>query len=104
MTQAHEVNCDYLQWLCETGIVGFIIFIIPVLVTLYRTIYILRKLLKRIVSSEELWTVLLACYIQLFTYLYAFVEIPFYDIVLFTMYVISTIVINSMFMRRKMYS
>ena len=39
---AHEVNCDYIQWLCEMGVLGLILNLIPMFVSLYRVIYVCR--------------------------------------------------------------
>lgn len=101
MTQYHEVNCDYLQWLCETGIIGFVLSIIPVGIMLYRTFFVCRRLIQRARSKTETWVLLFAGLIQIFTFIYAFVEIPFFDIVFFAVYVFSCIVINSAYVRRR---
>lgn len=95
----HEVNRDYLQWLCETGIVGLILNLIPVIVTLYRTIYICRHSIRKIRNTDIQWVVLFAVFIQLFIVVYAWIEIPFYDIIWFSMYIFSCIVINSTYSR-----
>ncbi|MCQ4022556.1 MULTISPECIES: O-antigen ligase [unclassified Ruminococcus] len=101
----HEVNMDYLQWLCETGIVGFTMNMIPVLVTLYRTIYICVKYVKNMTNNKAKCAVMVAIFSQFFTVMYAFFEIPFYDIVLFTLYILSCIVINSAYKEaRRRYS
>lgn len=100
MTQNHEVNCDYLQWLCETGVVGFMLSIFPVGVTFYRSIYISRNL-RKYSNYGDLWVIIVACFIQTFTILYAFVEIPFFDLILFTVYMISCAIINSAYARRR---
>ena len=46
-TYEHEVHNTYLQWLCETGVIGFILIMIPLLymylTTLFRTVRIRRK-------------------------------------------------------------
>lgn len=101
MTQYHEVNCDYLQWLCETGIIGFILSIIPVGTMLYRSIFVCRKLIRRAKSQIETWVLLFAGLIQIFTFMYAFVEIPFFDIIFFAVYICSCIVIDSAYVRRE---
>lgn len=103
MSNSHEVNCDYLQWLCETGIVGFLMSIIPVAIMLRRAVYVGRKMTRRFKSHNEQWIVLFAVFIQIFTLIYAFVEIPFFDIVFFSVYILSCIVINSAFVRRMQY-
>ena len=46
-TYEHEVHNTYLQWLCETGVIGFVLIMIPLLymylTTLFRTVRIRRK-------------------------------------------------------------
>lgn len=103
MTQSHEVNCDYLQWLCETGIVGFVLSMIPIIMMIYRTVYVGKKVAKRIINKREAGIVLLALFIQIYTLIYAFVEIPFFDIVYSSVYVVSCVVINSAYRRRMDY-
>lgn len=95
----HEVNFDYLQWLCETGIVGFILNMIPVLTMLRRTLLVCAKYVRKEENLRVKWSVLIAIFSQFFTVMYAFVEIPFYDIMVFTIYIISCIVINAAYQR-----
>ena len=102
-TRAHEVNCDYLQWLCETGIIGFVLSIIPVAIMAYRSTYVGRKLLRRFKNKTEQWILLFSVFIQMFTVIYAFVEIPFFDIVYSAIYVLSCVIINSAYSRRNLY-
>lgn len=45
------------------------------------------------------WSVLIAIYSQLFTVIYAFIEIPFYDILVFAIYIISCIVVNAAYIK-----
>lgn len=91
----HDVNLDYLQFLCESGIVGFIFIMIPIVITLRKTILVLKKILKNSVSFDEKKIVLSASFIQFYTVIYAFFEIPFYDKVFFGIYAFSCIVIHS---------
>lgn len=95
----HEVNFDYLQWLCETGIVGFTLNIIPVLTMLRRTILVCTKYVRKEQNLRVKWSVLIAIFSQFFTVMYAFIEIPFYDILVFTIYIISCIVINAAYQK-----
>lgn len=94
----HEVNFDYLQWLCETGIIGFIMNIIPVLVTLGRTLLVCAKYVRNEKDLRIKWSVSLAIFSQFFTVMYAFIEIPFYDILVFAFYILSCIVINAAYL------
>lgn len=103
MSYNHEVNCDYLQWMCETGIVGFVLSIIPVLIMAFRTAYVGRIIVRKSKSNTDQWDLMFAIYIQYFTVIYAFVEIPFFDIVYFSIYILSCIIINSAYVRRKQY-
>lgn len=91
----HDVNLDYLQFLCETGLVGFILIIIPIVITLRKTILLLRKLLKNSAPDDEKKIILYASFIQFYTLIYAFFEIPFYDKMFFGIYAFSCIVIQS---------
>lgn len=99
----HEVNCDYLQWLCETGIVGFIMNIIPVIVMIYRTVRVCKNYVKYEKRVEIKWIVFMAIFTQFFTVIYAFIEIPFYDILVFTFYIISCMVINAAYLNYKQF-
>lgn len=99
----HEVNCDYLQWLCETGIVGFFMNITPVIVMIYRTIRVCKNYVKYEKNVKIKWIVLIAIFSQFFTVTYAFIEIPFYDILIFTFYIISCIVINAAYLNCKQF-
>ena len=100
----HEVNMDYLQWLCETGIIGFIMNVIPVLVMLYRSLLVSFRYARKMESSRKKCVIMIALYTQLFTVLYAFFEIPFYDNLCFGLYVLSCVVINGAYyeMRRSL--
>lgn len=99
----HQVNFDYLQWLCETGIIGFTLNILPVIITLGETVFILLRVVKNIKDNDKVIIILFASFVQIFTVLYAFVEIPFYDIFFFWVYLFSSFIINSTYCRRKQY-
>jgi len=98
---AHEVNCDYLQWLCEMGVVGLTLNMLSVGTSLYRTIYVCRKGLRRITDKNTMTCVLFAIFVQFFTVVYAVIEIPFYDIMFFAVYMYSFIIINSAYKKMK---
>ncbi|WP_147348046.1 O-antigen ligase family protein [Clostridium sp. AM58-1XD] len=99
----HQVNLDYLQWLCETGIIGLILNLIPLVTTLYQAVFISRKVIRREDNEQEKWMIIFAVFIQLFTAAYAFIEVPFYDIYFFSMYMISCMIINGVYADRKKY-
>lgn len=94
MPSGHEVNRDYLQLLCETGILGLILTLIPLIVMLWRTIFTVRRMLKAKQVQMDYSVIAFAGFIQLFFVLYAFVEIPFYDYTFFAVYIFSCAIIN----------
>lgn len=91
---AHEVNCDYLQILCETGILGAVLTLIPLVIMLYRTVITCKRAVRVIENPVQKWMVLCCCYFQLFVLIYASMEIPFYDMTFFSMFILTGIVIN----------
>ena len=95
---AHHVNLDYLQWLCEMGVVGLVLNLIPLGITLYQTVIISVKVIGKMENDDKKWVVLFALFVQFFTVVYAFVEVPFYDIYFFAMYMLSCMVINGIYM------
>ncbi len=103
-TTGHQVNLDYLQWLCEMGVVGFVVNMIPVIITVYQTVFVSRRVLKKMRRNGEKWILLFAVFVQIFTLIYAFVEVPFYDIYFFAMYMLSCMVINGVYIRRRGYA
>lgn len=98
---AHQVNLDYLQWLAELGIVGFILNMIPISITFYRTVYICKNALRKEENSQEKIKLLFAVFVQFFTLIYAFIEVPFYDLYFFAIYILSCIMINGYYCSQK---
>lgn len=103
MYTGHEVNCDYLQFLCETGIIGLLISLFPIIAMLRKTVFVCRYIIRNCNDHSELWVMLWAVFVQIFTLIYAFVEIPFFDIVYLSLYIISCVIINSIYIRRRQY-
>lgn len=98
----HDVNLDYLQFLCECGTVGFMLIISPIVLTLGRTVVLVRSVLKRKLEMKEQWIILSVAFIQFFIIIYAFLEIPFFDRVFFVVYAFSCIVINNAYRELKL--
>lgn len=96
----HQVNLDYLQWLTETGIIGFILNMIPVLITFYHSYYLFKKI-KLYENDRDKWIISFAFYVQLFILAYAFIETPFYDIFYFAIYIFTSALINMYYYKLK---
>ena len=100
-SRTHSVNLDYLQFLCETGLIGFVLMISPIIYSLWQTIICWKRILKDNTSTYENWIVLFAIFVQLFIVLYAFFEVPFYNIMYFTIYILSGVIINTYYHKAK---
>lgn len=98
--KTHSVNLDYLQFLCETGIIGFFLMIAPIGIMIYRTFIVWKNTLKSIWDKKEQWVILCAVFVQIFTVLYAFIEVPFYTVMYFAIYIFSCIIINSAYKKQ----
>lgn len=93
--RTHEVNCDYIQFLCETGVVGVVLILTPIIATFIKTLKVCRYYIRNnMIENETKWTVLFAVFIQFYILMYAIIETPFYDMMFFTIYIISVIIIN----------
>ncbi len=97
---AHQVNMDYLQWLCELGVFGFVLNLIPVLVTFLQTIVVGRRGDRLASDSNEQTRINFIVFVQIYTVIYAFVEVPFYDIFYFYMYMLSCMIVNNYYFKR----
>lgn len=93
--KTHSVNLDYLQFLCETGIIGFVFMITPIIVMARRTFIVCKNTLKNITEKSKQWIILFAVFVQLFTLMYAFIEVPFYTVMYFAIYIFSCMIINN---------
>lgn len=85
------VHNDYLQWLCEQGIVGFVINMVP-----YIGIYILSlgelKKVKQIEGSTLVTSLIWAVLFQTFVLLYSLTGLPHYDYEVNIVYAFSLII------------
>lgn len=94
----HDVNLDYLQLLCETGVIGAVLIFSVITVNLVRTFKVLKKLVIDRDSIRKYGTIVTAAFIQFFTLIYACLEIPFYDRrFFFPMYVYSAVCISKQY-------
>lgn len=98
-SRTHSVNLDYLQFLCETGIIGFVMMITPILVMIRRTLIVWHNTLKSVSIIKTQWIILFAVFVQIFIILYAFIEVPFYNTMYFTIYMFSCVIINNAYAR-----
>jgi|LFRM01.1.fsa_nt_gb O-antigen ligase len=73
-----EVHNIYLQMLCEMGIIGFVLFIVPIISYLILTIQSLRRNLER---NKRSWTAILyySLAYQVFFIFYGLTSNPLYD-------------------------
>ncbi|MDO5147049.1 MAG: O-antigen ligase family protein [Eubacteriales bacterium] len=86
---AHYVNNDYVQVLCETGIVGFICIYLPMIICLIKTIRLYTAVAKSELNDIGKTSFVFSLFIQLFYIMYSFFEIPLYDRCFFFMYIIA---------------
>lgn len=74
-----HVHCIYLQLLCETGLIGFFIFLVFFLTRLYRTITLVINNGYSNSRLESSW-IKFSLFIQLYFLLYGITGNPLYDI------------------------
>lgn len=96
----HQVNMDYLQWLCEMGIIGFIMNLVPIIITFGKNLYLSLVVVKRLPDINEKVYICFGIAVQYFILFYAFIEVPFYDIMYFAIYAVSCIIVNSVYSKR----
>nr|WP_296074081.1 O-antigen ligase family protein [uncultured Ruminococcus sp.] len=79
---AHNI---YLQLLADTGIIGFLIFIVPMIYTLFVSIKLIRKNTNKLLATELVFSL---CF-QIFFLMYGFSGNPLYDRQMFVPYMFS---------------
>lgn len=89
---AHYVNNDYLQVLCETGVIGLICIYLPMFVFLIKTIRIYSKSQGLEIKGEAKLALAFSLFVQLMYLLYSIFEIPLYDRAFFFMYILAVVI------------
>lgn len=92
----HDVHNSYLQFLCETGFIGFILLFIPIVILLVQGILQLRKFIRY--NSKEFNLLkqinLVGVGIQLFCFFINLIDPAFYHLNYFCFYSFSIILLN----------
>lgn len=105
-----NVHNNYLQFLCETGVVGFIMIMIPMLILIVSPIKTLLLTLRRryresVFAEEIVQTSIFAIVIQLFFFVVGFLDPCFYKSYFWCFYALSVIfAIYSRNLKRRMVS
>lgn len=85
-----DAHNNYLQFMCEMGIIGFFAFVVFAIVNLYRTVVCYKNAVGG--SFRHNYRLAFSLCFQIFTLLYSFTGNPFYTTVTFmTYYLVSTI-------------
>lgn len=95
------VNNVYMQLLTETGIVGAVLFILPMMISLYATIkkaVLLTRQKNRDINAMNYLSLSLA--LQIFFLTYCFLEIPFYDFTFLLVYGVAIVISNCVVVKK----
>lgn len=102
-----NVHNDYLQWLCETGVTGFVLIFVPTVYLWIKTLVRSRQLFKNkeVYSNEAKCYALISCGIQTFFMIMHFMDPCFYKLMFWPMYSFSIILYNrSVYIERQLES
>ncbi len=97
-----NVHNDYLQWLCETGIIGFILIVIPTIYLWLQVSGRCRRLFKvKEDTNKEAKTYALISYgIQTFFVIMHFMDPCFYKLIFWPMFAFSIVLYNMSFLEK----
>lgn len=93
-SSTHYVNNDYLQILCETGLVGFICIFAPMFAFLHKSLkaFAVINNAPGLYAPETRMAILYSLFIQLYYLMYLFLENPLYNRSFFFMYILSVLI------------
>lgn len=91
-----NVHNDYLQWMCETGIIGFILITVPFMYLFAKSVIWCRKVTKRgsIYSREVKNYAIISCEIQTFYIVMHLMDPCFYKLMFWAIYSFAIILYN----------
>ena len=91
-----NVHNDYLQWMCETGIIGFILITVPFVYLFAKSVIWCRTVTKRgsTYSREVKEYAIISCEIQTFYIVMHFMDPCFYKLMFWAIYTFAIILYN----------
>ena len=92
----HDVHNTYLQWLCETGIVGFILIFVPMLRLFFLSLRDVQLMIKEEIASSDVMTMgVIGLGMQLFFIMINIVDPAFYHLNYFCFFCLALILSES---------
>ncbi len=96
-----NVHNNFFQLLCETGVIGFLVYVGWVIFYLVRTIWIFTKIRVASNDNEKIVNIAFCFAFQLFFLMYFFTGNPLYDKETFIPYFLSCVITNYEFRKLK---